>query len=55
MLVMKEIDEEEVRGKLAKLRESGIDSIAVVLAHSYTFHEHELVIGRIAKELGELF
>ncbi|CAG9131512.1 unnamed protein product [Plutella xylostella] len=52
MLVMKEIDEEEVRGKLAKLRESGIDSIAVVLAHSYTFHEHELVIGRIAKELG---
>ncbi|CAG9570659.1 unnamed protein product [Danaus chrysippus] len=52
MLVMKDIDEEEVRRDLAALREKGIDSIAVVLAHSYTYRDHELKIGRIAEELG---
>ncbi|KAJ0171556.1 hypothetical protein K1T71_013106 [Dendrolimus kikuchii] len=52
MLITKELDEEVVRRDLGKLRDSGIESIAVVLAHSYTFHEHELKIGKIAAELG---
>ena len=34
-----------------KLKE-GINSIAVVLIHSYTYQEHELEIGKIAEEIG---
>ncbi|KAI5641299.1 hydantoinase b/oxoprolinase domain-containing protein [Phthorimaea operculella] len=52
MLIIKDLDEEAVRKDLKKLREKGIDSIAVVLAHSYTYHEHELRIGKIATEVG---
>lgn len=53
MLVVKDVDEEAVRKDLKTIREKGIDSIAVVLAHSYTYREHELKIGKIARELGE--
>ncbi|XP_049879808.1 5-oxoprolinase [Pectinophora gossypiella] len=52
MLIVKDVDEEAVKRDLMPLREKGIDSIAVVLAHSYTHHEHELRIGKIATELG---
>ncbi|XP_045505290.1 5-oxoprolinase [Colias croceus] len=52
MLVIKDIDEEAVRRDLSALREKGIESIAVILAHSYNYHEHELRIGKIAKEIG---
>ncbi|GBP79515.1 5-oxoprolinase [Eumeta japonica] len=52
MLITKELNEEEVEIKLIELKKSGIESIAVVLAHSYTYHDHELRIGKIAKELG---
>ncbi|RVE51001.1 hypothetical protein evm_004292 [Chilo suppressalis] len=52
MLVIKNLDEEEVRKDLLKLREKGIESIAVVLAHSYTYHDHELRVGKIASDLG---
>ncbi|XP_072948342.1 5-oxoprolinase [Epargyreus clarus] len=52
LLVTKDLDEEEVRRDLKKLREKGIESIAVVLAHSYTYHEHEIRIGKIATDLG---
>ncbi|KAJ8938504.1 hypothetical protein NQ318_005168 [Aromia moschata] len=50
--VTKELDEEEVRGSLAKIKQKGIESISVALAHSYAFHEHEVAVGKIAKELG---
>lgn len=53
MLVVKDVDEEAVRKDLKTIREKGIDSIAVVLAHSYTYREHELKIGKIARELGK--
>ncbi|XP_013191832.1 5-oxoprolinase [Amyelois transitella] len=52
MLIMKELDEEAVRKELLSLREKGIESIAVVLAHSYTYADHELRIGKIAVDLG---
>ncbi|XP_045455884.1 5-oxoprolinase [Melitaea cinxia] len=52
MLVVKDVDEEAVWKDLKAIREKGIDSIAVVLAHSYTYREHELKIGKIARELG---
>ncbi|CAF4873371.1 unnamed protein product [Pieris macdunnoughi] len=52
MLVIRDIDEEAVKKDLAALREKGIDSIAVVLAHSYNYQEHEVTIGKIASNLG---
>lgn len=55
MLITKDVDVEAVRSDLKRLKEKGIDSIAVVLAHSYTYHEHELQIGKIASDLGKFF
>lgn len=52
MLVIKEVEEEAVRRDLKKLLEKGIESVAVVLAHSYTYHDHEVRIGKIAESLG---
>lgn len=53
MLVIKEVNEDAVRRDLKKLLEKGIESVAVVLAHSYTYHDHEVRIGRIAESLGQ--
>lgn len=50
--VTKDINVEEIRKDLAAIRDSGIKSIAVVLAHSYAFSGHEAAIGGIAKDLG---
>ncbi|KAL1500984.1 hypothetical protein ABEB36_006393 [Hypothenemus hampei] len=50
--VTKELDPESVRTDLSKLKEKGINSISVALAHSYQFFEHENQIGQIAFELG---
>ncbi|KAJ9097610.1 hypothetical protein QFC21_004644 [Naganishia friedmannii] len=50
--VITPLDEEQTKRDLEKLYANGYRSIAVVLAHSYTFPEHELAIGRIAREVG---
>lgn len=50
--VTKELIEDEVKKSLMKVKQGGIDSISVALAHSYTYFEQELEVGRIAKELG---
>ncbi|XP_022911129.2 5-oxoprolinase isoform X1 [Onthophagus taurus] len=50
--VTKEIDENEVRDKLIALKNRGINSIAVVLAHSYAVPDQEKKIGEISQELG---
>ncbi|XP_053618619.1 5-oxoprolinase isoform X2 [Plodia interpunctella] len=52
MLIMKELDADAVREDLLVLRRKGIESIAVVLAHSYTYADHEVMIGKIAVDLG---
>lgn len=52
MLVIKDLEEEEVRRDLLALKKKGIESVAVVLAHSYTYHDHEVRIGKIAEEIG---
>lgn len=52
MYITNDLNEEEVREKLTKLYLEGYQSIAVVLAHSYTYHGHELGIGEIAKQIG---
>lgn len=51
--VTKELNREAVRESLLSVKEKGIDSISIALAHSYTYHEHELAIGEIAKEIGK--
>ncbi|KAL7735709.1 hypothetical protein ACLKA6_019966 [Drosophila palustris] len=51
-LEVQPVDESSVRSSLAAAREQGINSVSVVLTHSYACPEHELRIGSIAKQLG---
>lgn len=50
--ILKPLDEEEVTKALLALWNDGYRSIAVCLAHSYTFPQHELRIADLAKEIG---
>ncbi|KAG8980611.1 hypothetical protein FRB90_007594, partial [Tulasnella sp. 427] len=50
--ILRKPDEGTLKTDLGKLREAGYTSIAVVLAHSYTFPDHELFIGKLASSLG---
>lgn len=50
--ITRELDKEKLRHDLKLIKNKGIDSIAVALAHSYTYRDHELEVGEIAKELG---
>lgn len=44
---------EEIKKELAAIRkETGIDSVAIVLLHSYNFSMHERILGSICAELG---
>lgn len=55
LLVTSELNKESLRQDLSKIKnEMGINSIAVALAHSYTYKDHEIEVGKIAKELGKL-
>lgn len=54
LYVTKELDRSKLRQDLKQLKDEGIDSIAVALAHSYTYKHHELEVGEVAKELGRL-
>ncbi|XP_074027343.1 5-oxoprolinase isoform X2 [Leptinotarsa decemlineata] len=50
--VTKELDVEQVKKELRRIKEKGINSISVALAHSYTYFDHEMEVGKIAKEIG---
>ena len=50
--VIRPLDETEVREKLAQLRQKGIDTVAVCLAHSYLYPTHEDRVAEIATEMG---
>lgn len=50
--ILKKINEDEVRATLKILYATGIRSLAVSFLHSFTYQEHEQVVGRIAKEIG---
>lgn len=51
-LEMQRVDVATVRAALQQVREEGITSVAVVLAHSFACPVHELQVGAIAEELG---
>ncbi|EPY52713.1 oxoprolinase [Schizosaccharomyces cryophilus OY26] len=50
--ILKKIDEDAVRKDLQGLRDEGFTSVAICLAHSFTFPDHEIALGKLAKELG---
>ena len=44
---------DQIRKDLQKLKdEDGIEALAICLMHSFTFPDHELLIGKIAEEIG---
>ncbi|KII90420.1 hypothetical protein PLICRDRAFT_106429 [Plicaturopsis crispa FD-325 SS-3] len=50
--ILKKPDLEAVKADLKKLYDAGYRSLAIVLAHSYTFPSHERQIGELARSLG---
>lgn len=52
MVVLKKPDLGKVREQLQTVFDAGIRSVAVVFIHSYTFHEHELLIKKLAQSIG---
>ncbi|QLL32484.1 hypothetical protein HG536_0C06540 [Torulaspora globosa] len=50
--VLKVPDVNEVRSSLQLIYDSGIRSLAVAFLHSYTYPQHERLVGDIAKEIG---
>ncbi|KAG1858565.1 Hydantoinase/oxoprolinase-domain-containing protein [Suillus subluteus] len=50
--ILKRPDLDLVRRDLQRLYDAGYRSLAIVLVHSYTFPEHEIQIGKLAREVG---
>lgn len=50
--ILQKPDLEAVKKDLQKLYDEGYRSLAVVLCHSYTYPEHELAVGEVAKSVG---
>ena len=50
--VVRPLDEDSARAGLHKVRETGIDALAIVLMHGWRFTQHEDRLARIARELG---
>jgi N-methylhydantoinase A len=48
--VLRPLDEAEARAVAARLREAGVESVAVCLLHSYLWPEHEQQLGAILRE-----
>ncbi|KAH7920328.1 hypothetical protein BV22DRAFT_1133174 [Leucogyrophana mollusca] len=50
--ILKRPDLNTVKTDLQRLYESGYRSLAIVFVHSYTFPEHEVQVGKLAREIG---
>jgi 5-oxoprolinase (ATP-hydrolysing) len=50
--VLRRLDAEQTRRRLAELRERGIDSLSICLLHAYVNDTHERAVEQIARELG---
>ena len=50
--ILNKPDPREIRDGLEEIYHRGIHSLAVVCMHSYAVYEHELLIGRIAHDIG---
>ncbi len=52
LAVIRPLDLDTLKPRLQEVYEQGIRSLAVVLMHAYAWPEHELAIGRLARQLG---
>jgi 5-oxoprolinase (ATP-hydrolysing) len=52
VLIEKVPDLDQVRKQLEEVRDEGITSLAVAFLHSYTYGEHERLVGKVAKDMG---
>ncbi|KAA8493187.1 5-oxoprolinase [Porphyridium purpureum] len=53
VVVLEKLDEDDLRAKLQHVYDTtGIRSVAIAFAHSYTYPEHECAAARIATEIG---
>ena len=50
--IEKAVDEAMARKQLQALYDAGYRSVAVVLLHAYTFTAHEVLLGKLAREIG---
>lgn len=50
--ILKPLNKEKTKQQLLKLKEEGINSVAICLVHGYNYQEHEKQIGQLAKEIG---
>ncbi|MEO8453677.1 MAG: hydantoinase B/oxoprolinase family protein [Sphingomicrobium sp.] len=50
--VLVPLDEVQAREALARMRESGIDALAIILIHGWRYIAHEARLAQIARELG---
>lgn len=50
--IVKPLDVQKLRADLEKVLSRGIKSLSVALLHSYTYKEHERLVGKCAAELG---
>ncbi|KAF7595213.1 hypothetical protein BBP40_006958 [Aspergillus hancockii] len=50
--VVQELNLEEVRSELQRLKEEGYQSLSVALVHSFAYPEHERQIGKLAESMG---
>ena len=50
--VWRELEDLKLKRNLERVLAKGIKSLAVCLMHSYTFRDHEIKVGKLAKELG---
>ncbi|KAK0560324.1 hypothetical protein OC844_003828 [Tilletia horrida] len=50
--ILKRPDEGAIRKQLQKLYDDGFRALAIVLLHSFTYPAHELLVEKIAKEVG---
>ncbi|CAH6723370.1 5-oxoprolinase [[Candida] jaroonii] len=50
--IIKPLDKEKLTKDLMELKQSGIDSIAIVFIHGYNYKTHEIEAGEIARKIG---
>lgn len=43
---------DQVRKQLEEVRDAGITSLAIAFLHSYTYGDHERLVGKVAKDMG---
>ena len=52
VVIMRKPNVDAIRASLQAVYDKNIRSLAVSLAHSYTFRDHEQLVGRVAREIG---